>query len=102
MVAIDTTTRNWAAMSAITRYEGGNYAYNLHTGVAKRYHGRKLTQAILVIALRYARDVLNVNSVHSDENALNLPSLAIYQELGYTQMSGTYSMKKILEQNNSD
>ncbi len=100
MVAIHTITGNWAAMSAITRYEGGNYAYNLHTGVDKRYHGRKLAQAILVIALRYARDVLKVNSVHSDLNALSLPALAIYQELGYTQISGTYSMKKILEQSN--
>jgi RimJ/RimL family protein N-acetyltransferase len=98
MIAIDTATGDWAAMSAITRYTGGDDdAYNLHTGVDKRYHGRKLAQAILVLALRYARDVLKVKHVHSEENALNLPALAIYRDLCYTQMAGTFSMEKILE-----
>ena len=55
MVAIDTITGNWAAMSAITRYKSSNYAYNLHTGVDKRYHGHKLAQATLALAIRYAR-----------------------------------------------
>jgi len=70
MVASDTATDAWAAMSAITRFEGSDHAYNLHTGVDRRYHGRKLAQAIMVLALRYAREVLKANRVHSDENAL--------------------------------
>ena len=97
MVAIDTATGDWAAMSAITRFEGTDHAYNLHTGVDRRYRGRKLAQAMKVLALRYARDVLKVNHVHSDENALNLPAIAIYRELGYTQMPGIFSMEKILK-----
>ena len=96
MVTIDTITGNWAAMSAITRYEGSSYAYNLHTGVDKQYHGRKLAQATLALALCYARDVLEVNSVHTDENARNLSAFSIYQEFGYVQMPGTYTMKKTL------
>ena len=97
MVAIDTATGAWAAMSAITRFEGSDHAYNLHTGVDRRYHGRKLPQAIMVLALRYAREVLKANRVQSDENVLNLSTIAIYRELGYTQIPGTISMEKNLE-----
>lgn len=101
MVAIDTVTGNWAAMSAITHYKSSSsYAYNLHTGVDKRYHGRKLAQATLALALCYARDVLDAESVHTDENARNVSALSIYQELGYVQMPGTYIMKKALGQSN--
>jgi GNAT superfamily N-acetyltransferase len=97
MIAIDTFTGTWAAMSAITRYEGSDHADNLHTGVDRRYHGRKLAQAILVLALRYARDVLKVNNVYTNENALDLSTIAIYRQLGYTQISGTFSMEKMLK-----
>ncbi|MDO8465451.1 MAG: GNAT family N-acetyltransferase [Gallionella sp.] len=97
MIAIDTVTGNWAAMSAITRYEGSDHADNLHTGVDRRYHGRKIVQAIMVQALRHAQDVLKVNRVHSYESAQNLHTIAIYRELGYVQIPGTFSMEKILK-----
>jgi GNAT superfamily N-acetyltransferase len=96
MVAIDRSTGIWAAMSAITRFEGSDHAFNLHTGVDKRYHERNLAQVMLVLALRYARDVLKVTRVQTDENAHNLSSMAIYHELGYTQTPGVFSMEKIL------
>lgn len=96
IVAIDSASGAWAAMSAITRFEGSDHAYNLHTGIDRLYHRRKLAQAVLVLALRYAREVLKVNRAHADENVLNLPSIAIYRELGYTQMPGSISMEKIL------
>jgi len=96
MVAIDRGTGIWAAMSAITRYEGSEHAYNLHTGVDRRYHGRNLAQAVLVLALRYARSMLKVSSVHTDEDAHNLSSLAIYHELGYTSLPGIFSMEKTI------
>ena len=96
MVVIDTATGVWAAMSAITRLEGNAYAYNLFTGVDKRYRGRKLAQAVKVTALRYAREVLKVNRVHTHHNAKNLPMIAIDRKLGYTQMPGTFQMEKNL------
>lgn len=99
MLAIDTHTGAWAAMSAITRMEGVEYAYNLHTGVAKGYRGRKLAQAIKVIALRYAREVLKVHSVHTHHNLLNLPILAIDRKFGYTELPGTVLMEKKLTLN---
>jgi GNAT superfamily N-acetyltransferase len=96
MVVIDTATGGWAAMSAITRFAGVDYAYNLHTGVDKRYRGRKLAQAVKVLALRYARAVLGVNTVHTQHNSHNAPMIAIDRKMGYVQTPGLFSMEKIL------
>jgi len=97
MVVIDKATGTWAAMSAITRMEGNDYAYNLHTGVDRLYRGRKLAQAVKVLALRYAREVLMADTVRTHHNTQNLPMIAIDRKLGYVQMPGTYLMEKILE-----
>lgn len=96
MVVIDTATGTWAAMSAITRFEGTDYAYNLHTGVDRRYRGRKLGQAVKTAALRYARDVLRVNTVRTHHKVENLPMIAIDRKFGYVQTPGILSMKKTL------
>lgn len=96
MVVIDTATGIWAGMSAITRFEGAEYAYNLHTGVDRRYRGRKLAQAVKVLALRYARAALGVDAVRTHHNALNLPMIAIDRKLGYVQTTGLFSMQKAL------
>ncbi len=106
IVAIDTAgdvpgRGAWAAMSAITRFAGAravpsSYAYNLFTGVDVPYRGRKLGQAVKVIALRYARQVLQVNTVRTHHNAKNLPMIAIDRKFGYIQQPGTYLMEKVL------
>ena len=106
MVVIDTAagggTGTWAAMSAISRFtdtsraDGAAYAYNLFTGVDRGYRGRKLAQAVKVLALRYARDVLGVDTVRTHHNAKNLPMIAIDEKLGYVQRPGTYLMEKTL------
>ncbi|MFZ6026205.1 MAG: GNAT family N-acetyltransferase [Chloroflexota bacterium] len=96
MVVIDTASGTWAGMSAITRFAGADYAYNLHTGVDKRYRGRKLGQAVKIMALRYARAVLKVSTVRTHHNALNVPMIAIDRKFGYMQMPGTFSMEKDL------
>lgn len=94
MVVIDTASGDWAAMSAITQFAGADYAYNLFTGVDSSYRGRKLGQAVKIKALRFARDVLRVGSVHTHHNSKNLPILAIDRKLGYTQIPGYYLMEK--------
>jgi len=96
MVVIDTATSTWAAMSAITRFEGTDHAYNLFTGVDKRYRGHKLGQAVKVLALRYARDVLKVDVVRTNHNAQNDPMIAIDRKLGYIQTPGSFIMTKKL------
>ena len=96
MVVIDQNTSAWAAMSAITRLEGNDYAYNLFTGVDTPYRGRKLGQAVKVIALRYARNVLKASKVRTHHNTLNLPMIAIDRKFGYTFLPGTFVMEKDL------
>jgi L-amino acid N-acyltransferase YncA len=97
MVVIDTTTGDWAAMSAITRMEGNEFAYNLHTGVDRRYRGRKLAQAVKVTALRYARRELKTRQVRTHHNTKNLPILAIDRKFGYRQVGGNYLMEKVMD-----
>lgn len=94
MVVIDTATGDWAAMSAISRFD--DYAYNLHTGVDRRYRGRKLAQAVKVLALRYARAVLLVTTVRTHHNSRNLPMIAIDRKLGYVLTPGTWLLEKDL------
>ena len=96
-VVIDMTSGAWVAMSAITRFEGSEEAYNLHTGVDRLYRGRKLGQAVRVAALRYAREALKVRSVRTHHNAQNLPIIAISRKMGYVPMPGIYMMEKTLE-----
>ena len=95
-MAIDSATGDWAAMSAITRLEGNDYAYNLFTGVDERYRGRKLGQAVKVLALRYAREMLQAHTVRTHHNFKNLPMIAIDQKLGYSMLPGTFLMEKEL------
>ncbi len=96
MVVIDTHTGAWVAMSAITRFEGAEDAYNLFTGVDLPYRGLKLAQAVKVLALRYARQVLGVSAVRTHHNTLNLPMIAIDRKFGYVQIPGLYLMEKHL------
>jgi len=96
MVVIDSATGNWAAMSAITRYQGADYAYNLFTGVEWHYRGRMLAQAVKAQALRYARDILKVHIVRTHHNTLNLPMIHIDRKFGYTVLPGTFVVEKVL------
>jgi RimJ/RimL family protein N-acetyltransferase len=96
IVAIDTHTGKWAAMSAITVFEGADHAYNLFTGTDVRYRGRKLAQAVKSLALRWARES-GVSSVRTSHDSENEAMLAIDTKLGYMRTPGMYSMVKILE-----
>ena len=94
MLVIDSTTGDWVGLSAITRFEGADYAYNLHTGVDKRYRGRKLAQAVKITALRYAREALGVTEVRTNHNSRNLPMIAIDRKFGYVDMVGRFGMER--------
>jgi GNAT superfamily N-acetyltransferase len=95
-VVIDSVAGTWAAMSAITRFEGATYAYNLHTGVARAYRGQKLGQAVKITALRFAREVLHMDEVRTHHNAKNTPIIAIDRKFGYQQLPGIFLMEKLL------
>jgi GNAT superfamily N-acetyltransferase len=96
-VAINTVTGEWAAMCAITRFAGNDHANTLHIGVDRRYRGLKLGQAVRVLALRYARDVLKIGTVRTYHTAQNLPALTIDRKLGYMQIRETVLMQKALK-----
>lgn len=93
-VVLDRVGGEFVAMCAITRFD--DYAYNLHTGVDRRYRGRKLAQAVRVLALRYARAVLGVDTVRTEHNAQNAPMLAISRKFGYVVTGGTWLMVRSL------
>ena len=96
LVAIDTASGTWAAMCAITRFDGADHAYTLHIGVESRYRRRKLGQAVQVLALCYARDVLKTHLVRNSCNSKNLPVLALNRKLGYARVRGTCLMQNML------
>lgn len=96
MIVIDRNSGNWVAMSAITRFEGQEEAYNLFTGVDEAYRGRKLAQAVKARALQYARDELGVSKVRTHHNALNEPMIAIDRKFGYAQSPGYFVMRNNL------
>ena len=95
IIAIDTHTGEWAAMSAITVFEGSDHAYNLFTGTDNRYRGRKLAQAVKTLALRKAR-TYGVEAVRTSHNSENVAMIAIDTKLGYIHTPGTLIMTKEL------
>lgn len=95
-VVIDTASGKWAAMSAITRFEGQDFAYNLFTGVDRAYRGRGLGRAVKAAVLGYARQALGVREVRTHHLMKNLPMLAVDQALGYAAGEGVYKMEKKL------
>lgn len=97
MVVIEKSTGKWVTMSAITRFEGQEEAYNLFTGVDEAFRGRKLAQAVKAKALLFARDVLGVKVVRTNHNALNEPMIAIDRKFGYVQSPGYLSLRKYLD-----
>jgi L-amino acid N-acyltransferase YncA len=95
IIAIDEHSGDWAAMSAITVFDGADHAYNLFTGTDGRYRGRKLAQAVKSLALRRARSygVDKVTTSHTSENAA---MIAIDTKLGYVRTRGVLTMEKEL------
>lgn len=95
IVAIDTGSGEWAAMSAITVFDGADHAYNLFTGTDVGYRGRKLAQAVKSLALRWARSY-GVDTVRTNHNSENEAMIAIDTKLGYVRTPGMYIMVKEL------
>jgi L-amino acid N-acyltransferase YncA len=95
IVAIDTHTDEWAAMSAITVFKGADHAYNLFTGTDIRYRGHKLAQAVKALALRKAR-AFGVGAVRTSHNSENAAMIAIDTKLGYVRKPGVLIMEKEL------
>ena len=95
IIAIETQTGEWAAMSAITVFQGADHAYNLFTGTDVHYRRRKLAQAVKSLALHRARE-FGVDIVRTSHNSENAAMIAIDTKLGYVRTPGTITMEKLL------
>lgn len=96
LIVIERATDKWVAMSAITQFDGQDFAYNLFTGVDESFRGRKLAQAVKAQALQFAREVLGVKIVKTNHNSQNEPMIAIDRKFGYIQSPGSFYMRKYL------
>jgi mycothiol synthase len=96
IVAIHTPGGEWAAMSAITVFQGADHAYNLFTGTDVRFRGRKLATAVKSLALCKASQ-FGVNKVRTSHDSDNAAMIAIDTRLGYQRTPGTLVMTKELE-----
>jgi GNAT superfamily N-acetyltransferase len=79
----------WAGMAAVSLDPESQSAYNEHTGVRSAYRGRKIAQALKVMAVRYAR-LHGARRLHTDNDSLNEPILAINRKMGYQPRPGKY------------
>jgi GNAT superfamily N-acetyltransferase len=94
IIAIDTTSGSWAAICAVTILEWHDHATILHLGVDAAYRDRDLDLAVMVLALRYARDVLRAKTVYTQSDSRNLPALELDRQLGCTQTRGSMLMSR--------
>jgi len=90
LVALDGET--WAGMAAVRLMPEVQSAYNLHTGVARPYRGRKIALALKLCAIRYARQH-GARAMRTHNDSLNAPMLAINQRLGYRSQPGKYILR---------
>ena len=68
---------------------------NFITGVLPAYRGRKIAQALKLIAIRYAK-ARGANYIRTDNDSENAPMLAINRKLGYKSQTGVYLLYKQL------
>lgn len=89
MLAVDGDT--WAGFAIVSLKPETHSAYNSTTGVVDVYRGRKIAQALKVMAARYARQN-GARSISTDNDSLNAPMLAINQKMGYVAQAGKFSL----------
>jgi RimJ/RimL family protein N-acetyltransferase len=63
--------------------------------VLRSHRGRKIAQALKVLAARYARQA-GVRRISTHNDSLNAPILRINQKMGYQPQPGKYLLKSIL------
>jgi len=94
LLAIDTATGAWAAISNIYLRSNGAL-YNDFTGVARQYRGRGLTLGLKVESLTLAKR-LGGPYIRTNNLANNPRILAVNQRLGYVSAPGHHLLEKQL------
>jgi GNAT superfamily N-acetyltransferase len=93
LLAVDGNT--WAGLAAVSLSPETRSAYNATTGMIRLYRGRKIAQALKIMAARYARQH-DANQIRTDNDSLNAPILAINQKMGYQPQPGKYKLVRWL------
>lgn len=79
----------WVGLAAISLKPETQSSYNENTVVQPAYRGRKIAQALKVLATRYARQH-GAQALETDNNSINVPILTINQKMGYQPQPGKY------------
>jgi GNAT superfamily N-acetyltransferase len=85
----------WIGLAAVSLSPETHSAYNQHTGVIRAYRGRKIAQALKIMAVRYARHS-SAQTMVTDNDSLNAPILAINRKMGYQPQPGKYWLERWL------
>ena len=85
--------KRFIGLSAIGFESDGITAFNAFTGIEKAYRGRKIAQALRILATQYAMGE-GAQVIVTDNDSENAPMLAINDKLGYTRQPGTYWLVK--------
>lgn len=81
----------YVGLAALGFFAHTNAMYNMMTGVDKAYRGRKIAQALKLLAIQYAQSSGAVY-IRTHNNSLNAPMLAINRKLGYQPCQGVYRL----------
>lgn len=85
----------WIGLNQVSIHPNQNMAFIEMTGVAREYRGRKIAQALELLAVRCAQSygaAILGTSIDSE----NAPMLAISRKLGYQPKAGSYTVKAVV------
>lgn len=85
----------YVGLAAVGYVEEDNSMYNMMTGVIEPYRGRRIAQALKVLAIRFAKSY-GAESIRTHNDSQNAPMLAINRKLGYQPRPGEYRVIKTL------
>ncbi|MCI0398043.1 MAG: GNAT family N-acetyltransferase [Chloroflexi bacterium] len=78
-------------LAAVGYHASNNSMANMITGVDRAYRGRKIAQALKLLAIRFAQ-AYGVDTIRTDNDSQNEPMLAINRKLGYRPQPGFYRL----------
>ena len=93
LLAVD--GERWVGLAAVSLSPETQNAYNATTGVIRLYRGRKIAQALKIMAARYARQH-DAKQIRTDNDSLNAPILAINRKMGYQPQPGKFKLVRWL------
>ncbi len=83
---------DYVGLSALGYISEQNGMYNNMTGVIRPYRGRKIAQALKIVALKFAKEY-GAQTVRTNNDSQNHAMLAVNKKLGYVPQTGDYWLK---------